>query len=330
MKGGRIKIRIILMGTALAAMLYAGKENTGHGFEILRSGSGGGVTNDKNAENGLRQKRQDSQVSWKEEAFREKKSYREQEAAVLEGEIVMAGSTSMEKLANGIAEGVMRRYPAVMVTAEFTGSSAGIEAVLAGSADIGNTSRELREEELAAGAVGHIVALDGIAVIVNAQNGIRELRVEQLRKIYGGEIRNWREAGGEDMPVVVVGREAGSGTRVTFEKFLEMADRCVYANVSDSTGAVMARVASVPGAVGYVSFDVLNDEVAALALDGVMPTEENIREGCYKLYSPLIMVTRGEMGEQSRAVQALFAYLDSEEGRALIRKLGLILPETET
>lgn len=239
----------------------------------------------------------------------------------LSGMVTMAGSTSMETFANALAEGFMSRYPYVTVTAEFTGSSAGIEAVLAGSVDIGNSSRWLREEEKAAGAVEYVAAIDAIVIVTDAENTVRELTKEQLCGIYKGEIRNWSEVGGRDTAIVVVGREAGSGTREAFEAFLGMEDMCVYANELNSTGAVMARVSSTPGAIGYVSLDVLDDKVSVLALDGVMPTEENIRSGSYRLSRPFVMVTRGSRAEQSEAVRALFIYLESEEGKALLRKV---------
>lgn len=243
------------------------------------------------------------------------------QASPIRGTVTMAGSTSMETFANALAEGFMSRYPYVTVTAEFTGSSAGIEAVLAGSVDIGNSSRRLREEEKAAGAVEYVAAIDAVVIVVDAENTVRELTKEQLCGIYKGEIRNWSEAGGRDAAVVVIGREAGSGTREAFEALLGMEDMCSYANELNSTGAVMARVSSTPGAIGYVSLDVLDDTVSVLALDGVMPTEESIRSGSYRLSRPFVMVTRGSMAEQSEAVQELFIYLESEEGKALLRKV---------
>lgn len=243
----------------------------------------------------------------------------------LRGTVKMAGSTSMEPIANTLAEGFMNRYPYVMVTAEFTGSSAGIEAVLAGSADIGNSSRRLRPEEKAAGAVEHIVALDGIVMITDAENPVRELTKGQLFAIYQGKVRNWREVGGQDRAIVVVGREAGSGTREAFEEYLELEERCDYANELNSTGAVMARVSSTPGAIGYVSWDVADDTVAVLAIDGVKPTADTIRTGRYGLSRPYVMVTKGGVEEQSEAVREFFLYLESGEGRALFEKTGVIL-----
>lgn len=244
--------------------------------------------------------------------------------ADLSGSVSMSGSTSMEKLANAVAESFMEKYPNVTVTAEFTGSSAGIESVLAGSVDIGNSSRNLKEDEKSAGAVENIVAIDGIAVVTDPANKVEDLTKDQLVSIYTGETKNWSEVGGDDQAIVVVGREAGSGTRGAFEELLDIADACVYANELDSTGAVMAKVASTPGAIGYVSLDVVDDSVKALKLDGVDATEENIKAGNYALSRPFVMATKGEISEQKTEIQALFDYLSSDEGKALIKSVGLI------
>ena len=244
--------------------------------------------------------------------------------ADLSGSVSMSGSTSMEKLANAVAESFMEKYPNVTVTAEFTGSSAGIESVLAGSVDIGNSSRNLKDDEKSAGAVENIVAIDGIAVVADPANKVADLTKDQLVSIYTGETKNWSEVGGDDQAIVVVGREAGSGTRGAFEELLDIADACAYANELDSTGAVMAKVASTPGAIGYVSLDVVDDSVKALKLDGVDATEENIKAGNYALSRPFVMATKGEISEQKTEVQALFDYLGSDEGKALIKSVGLI------
>lgn len=244
--------------------------------------------------------------------------------ADLSGSVSMSGSTSMEKLANAVAESFMEKYPNVTVTAEFTGSSAGIESVLAGSVDIGNSSRNLKDDEKNAGAVENIVAIDGIAVVADPANKVEDLTKDQLVSIYTGKTKNWSEVGGDDQAIVVVGREAGSGTRGAFEELLDIADACVYANELDSTGAVMAKVASTPVAIGYVSLDVVDDSVKALKLDGVDATEENIKAGNYALSRPFVMATKGEISEQKTEVQALFDYLSSDEGKALIKSVGLI------
>ena len=258
------------------------------------------------------------------EAPAEEAPAQEEANADLSGSISMAGSTSMEKLANAVAESFMAKYPGVTVTAEFTGSSAGIEAVTAGSVDIGNSSRALKDEEKAAGVVENIVAIDGIAVVVDPANTVKDLTKDQLISIYKGEIKNWSELGGEDAPIVVVGREAGSGTRGAFEELLKIEDACAYASELDSTGAVIAKVASTPGAIGYVSLDAIDDTVVAVSLEGVEATAENIKAGNYFLSRPFVMATKGEISEQSEAVQALFEYLASDEGKEVIAGVGLI------
>ena len=241
-------------------------------------------------------------------------------SADLSGSITMAGSTSMEKLANAVAEAFMEKYPNVTVNAEFTGSSAGIESLLSGSVDIGNSSRALEDSEKQNGAV----AIDGIAVVVNPDTKVENLTKEQLAQIYTGEITDWADVDGDSAPIVVIGREAGSGTRGAFEELLDVADKCTYASELDSTGAVMAKVASTPGSIGYVSLDVLDDTVKALKLEGVEPTAENIKAGNYFLSRPFVMATKGEISEQSEPVQALFDYLSSAEGKDLISSVGLI------
>lgn len=248
----------------------------------------------------------------------------EDAAADLSGSITMSGSTSMEKLANALAESFMAKYPGVTVTAEFTGSSAGVEAVLAGSVDIGNASRNLKDTEKESGAVENIVAIDGIAVVVDPANTVTDLTQDQLISIYKGEVKNWSELGGADQAIVVVGREAGSGTRGAFEELLGLEDACAYANELDSTGAVMAKVAATPGAIGYVSLDVIDDTVIAVKLDGAEPTEENIKAGSYALSRPFVMATNGEIAAQKPEVAALFDYLASDEGKELIKTVGLI------
>ena len=234
------------------------------------------------------------------------------DAKDLSGSITLAGSTSMEK------------YPNVTVQAEFTGSSAGIESVLAGQCDIGDSSRALKDDEKSKGAVENIVAIDGIAVVVDPANAVDGLSKDELTGIYDGSITNWKDVGGSDMPIVVVGREAGSGTRGAFEELLGLEDKCKYANELDSTGAVMAKVASTPGSIGYVSLDVVDDTVKAVKLDDVEPTEENIKAGSYFLSRPFVMATKGEISEQNELVQALFDYVYSAEGDDLIKSVGLI------
>lgn len=248
-------------------------------------------------------------------------------AADLSGSIVMSGSTSMEKLSNALAEAFNLKYPKVTVSPEFTGSGAGIEAVTSGTVDIGNSSRALKDEEKANGIAENIVAIDGIAVIVDTANTVTDLTKDQLVSIYKGEVNNWKDLGGEDQVIVVVGREAGSGTRGAFEEILGIEDECNYANELDNTGAVVAKVASTKGAIGYVSLDVLDDSVTALALDGVEATPDNIKAGTYFLSRPFVMATKGEISEQNELVQALFDYIYSDEGSRLIESVGLLTAE---
>lgn len=244
--------------------------------------------------------------------------------ADLSGSISMVGSTSMEKLANALSEAFMEEHPDVTVTAEFVGSGAGIEAVTNGTTDIGNSSRSLKDEEKAAGVVENVVAIDGIAVCVDPANEVADLTKEQLTNIYNGTITNWKEVGGADEPIIVIGREAGSGTRGAFEELVDLQDACKYANELDSTGAVIAKVASTPGAIGYASLDALDDSVKALSLEGVEATAENIKAGNYFLSRPFVMATKGEISEQNDLVQAWFDYVMGDEGQQIASEVGLI------
>ena len=231
------------------------------------------------------------------------------------GTVTMNGSTSMEKFANALDEAFMAKYP---------GSGAGIEAVANGTVDIGNSSRALKDEEKAKGLVENVVAIDGIAVVVDKANPVGDITKDQLAQVYSGQITNWKDLGGSDQQIVVIGREASSGTRGAFEELLKLEDKCKYAQEIDSTGAVMAKVAATPGAIGYVSLDVIDDTVHTLKIDGVEPTEENIKAGSYTLQRPFVMATKGEVSEQSQAVQELFNYINSDEGQQIISKVGLI------
>ena len=244
--------------------------------------------------------------------------------ADLSGSISMVGSTSMEKLANALSETFMEEHPDVTVTAEFVGSGAGIEAVTNGTADIGNSSRSLKDEEKAAGVVENVVAIDGIAVCVDPANEVADLTKEQLTNIYNGTVTNWKEVGGADEPIIVIGREAGSGTRGAFEELVDLKDACKYANELDSTGAVIAKVASTPGAIGYASLDALDDSVKALSLEGVEATAENIKAGNYFLSRPFVMATKGEISEQNDLIQAWFDFVLGDEGQQVASEVGLI------
>ena len=245
----------------------------------------------------------------------------------LSGKLSLSGSTSMEKVCEALAETFMEEYPDVTVTVEYTGSGAGIESVTNKMVDIGNSSRALKDTEKEKGVVENVIAIDGIAVITNNSNEVENLTKEDLIKIYTGEIKNWKELGGKDENIVVLGREAGSGTRGAFEELLGIVDSCVYAGELDSTGGVKAKVASTEGTIGYVSLDVVDDTVKALKLDEVEATEANIKAGSYLLSRPFVMATNGEISAQNEIVQTWFGYIKSAKGQEVIKSVGLILPD---
>ena len=248
-------------------------------------------------------------------------------AADLSGTISLAGSTSMEKLCEAMSESFMETYPEVTVTVEYTGSGAGLESLASGSVDIGNSSRHLKDEEVAGGAVENVVAIDGIAVIVDPANSVSDIPADKLAAIYKGEITNWSELGGNDEAIVVIGRESGSGTRDAFEELLEVKDACKYAQELDSTGGVKAKVAATPGAIGYVSLDVVDESIKAVSIDSVEPTEANIIAGDYLLSRPFVMATNGEISAQNDLVKGWYDYISSDAGKDVIKSVGLIIPQ---
>ena len=308
MKKNGMKVMAMIGSAVMAAGMLAGCGNSGAAATTAAPATTAEQTTEAKAE----------------ETTKEVATEAKSADADLSGSISMVGSTSMEKFANALSEAFMEKYPKVTVTAEFVGSGAGIEAVSNGTADIGNSSRNLKDEEKAKGVAENIVAIDGIAVVVDPANTVEDLTKDQLTSIYDGTVTNWKDVGGNDAPIVVVGREAGSGTRGAFEDLLKLEDACKYSNELDSTGAVMAKVASTPGSIGYVSLDVLDDTVKALKLDGAEPTEENIKAGKYFLSRPFVMATKGEISEQNDLVKALFDFIYSDEGSELVKSVGLI------
>ncbi len=245
----------------------------------------------------------------------------------LSGKISLAGSTSMQKVCEALMEGYMEKNEQVTVTTEYTGSGAGLESLASGSVDIGNASRHVKDTEKENGLVENVIALDGIAVIVNKANTVTDLTKDELIKVYQGEVKNWSELGGKDEAIVVIGRENGSGTRDAFEELLKLNDACAYAQELDSTGGVLAKVAATDGAIGYVSLDVVDSSVTAVKLDGVEASEAQILAGNYLLQRPFVMATKGSIEEQNELVKDWFAYLATEEGKSIIRKAGLIVPQ---
>lgn len=245
----------------------------------------------------------------------------------LSGKISLAGSTSMQKVCEALMEGYMEKNEQVTVTTEYTGSGAGLESLASGSVDIGNASRHVKDTEKEKGLVENVIALDGIAVIVNKANTVTDMTKDELIKVYQGEVKNWSELGGKDEAIVVIGRENGSGTRDAFEELLKLKDACAYAQELDSTGGVLAKVAATDGAIGYVSLDVVDSSVTAVKLDGVEASEAQILAGNYLLQRPFVMATKGSIEEQNELVKDWFAYLATEEGKSIIRKAGLIVPQ---
>ena len=243
------------------------------------------------------------------------------------GNVSLNGSTSMEKFVNALKEAIVEDYPNLTLEPQFTGSGAGIEAVLAGTADIGDSSRALSDEEKAKGLEENIVAIDGIAVITHPSNKVDNVTTDQLKKIYTREITNWSQLGGDDQAIVVMGREAGSGTRGAFEEILGIEDACKYAQELNETGAVVAKVGETKGAIGYVSLDNITDSVKALKLDDVKASEETVKDGSYTLQRPFVMATKGKISEQSEKVQAVFKFIESEKGQEVLKAVGLVSPK---
>lgn len=240
----------------------------------------------------------------------------------ISGTVSTDGSTSMEKVIGFLSEAYMEEYPDVKVTYNPTGSGAGIQAVQEGRCDIGLASRNLKDEEKES-LTETIVAIDGIAIIVNPENPVSDLTIEQIGKIYKGEITNWSEVGGNDGPIVLIGREAASGTRDGFESITETEDLCKYSQELTSTGDVVQTVSSNPNAIGYASLASVSDKVKALDVEGVTPSTETIQDGSYKVQRDFILVTR--TGESlSKAAQSFFDFATSEAADDLIVEAGAV------
>ena len=245
--------------------------------------------------------------------------------AALSGSVSTNGSTSMEKVIGILSEQFMADNSGVSVTYDPTGSGAGIEAASNGSADIGLSSRALKDEEIAGGLTGTTVALDGIAVIVNAGSKVEDLSVEQIAQIFTGEITNWSEVGGEAGTISCIGREAGSGTRDGFESITNTKDACKLDQELTSTGGVIEAVAGNPNAIGYASLSAVEgkDTIKALTVGGVACTEETVLDGSYAIQRPFVLVTR--TGEAlSPAAQAFFDFATSSAANDLIKSAGAV------
>ena len=239
------------------------------------------------------------------------------------GTVSTDGSTSMEKVIGALGEVFQNNNKNVKFTYNPTGSGSGITAVSEGRCDIGLSSRSLKDDEKASGLAETVLAYDGIAVIVNTENPVSELSLEELAKIYTGEITNWSELSGNDAEIVVIGREAGSGTRDGFESITDTKDVCVYRQELTSTGDVITTVSQNPDAIGYASLASIGESVKVLSIDGVTPSEDTVKDGTYKVQRPFVLVTKKDKA-LSETAQKFFDYATSKEAAEVIAKAGAV------
>ena len=244
-------------------------------------------------------------------------------AAAVSGTVSTDGSTSMEKVIGALSESYMAANKDVTVNYNPTGSGAGITAVQEGTCDIGLSSRALKDEEKAAGLQETVLAYDGIAIIVHPDNPVSDLTLEQIAQLYTGEITNWKDVGGNDAQVVLIGREAASGTRDGFESITGTKDKCQYRQELTSTGDVITTVSQNPDAIGYASLASIKDSVKALNVDGVTPSEASVKDGSYKVQRPFVLVTV-EGKALSSAAQSFFDYATSADAADIIAKAGAV------
>ena len=242
-------------------------------------------------------------------------------ATELSGKVTTGGSTSMEKVIGALQEAFMEQNSGVDVTYDPTGSGAGITGAQEGSLDIGLSSRALKDGETGVSAT--VIALDGIGIIVNNANTVEDLTTDQIAAIATGEVTNWKEVGGPDAEIVMIGREAGSGTRDGFESILKVSDQCKYAQELTATGAVIAAVQANENAIGYASLAALDDSVKALKVNGIACTEETVKDGSYTVQRPFVFVTK-DGAEQTPAVKAFIDFATSADAASLISNAGAV------
>lgn len=239
------------------------------------------------------------------------------------GTVATDGSTSMEKVIGALGESFMEANKGTTFTYNPTGSGSGIQAVSEGRCDIGLSSRALKDDEKTSGLKETTLALDGIAIIVNPQNPVQDLTLEQIAKIYTGEITNWKDVGGSDAEIVRIGREAGSGTRDGFESITDTKDACQYRQELTSTGDVIATVSQNPNAIGYASLAAIKDSVKALTVNGVAPTEATVKDGTYLVQRPFVLVTK-EGAALSETAQKFFDFATSADAASIISAAGAV------
>lgn len=239
------------------------------------------------------------------------------------GTVSTDGSTSMEKVIGALGEAFIKNNNGTTFTYNPTGSGSGITAVAEGRCDIGLSSRSLKDEEKAQGLTETVLAYDGIALIVNPANAASDLSVEQVAAIYTGKITNWSELGGNDAEIVLIGREAGSGTRDGFETITGTKDTCNYRQELTSTGDVIATVAQNPDAIGYASLASIKSSVKAIAVNGVTPSEDSVKDGSYLVQRPFVLVTKSNAA-LSQTAQAFFDFATSEAASEIISAAGAV------
>ncbi|MGM9567174.1 MAG: phosphate ABC transporter substrate-binding protein [Clostridia bacterium] len=245
------------------------------------------------------------------------------EESSVSGSVSTDGSTSMEKVIGSLGEAYTTANPDVNFTYNPTGSGSGITAVSEGRCDIGLSSRALTDEEKASGLTETVLAYDGIAVIVNPANGVEDLTLEDIAAIYTGEITNWKDLGGEDGEIVLIGREAGSGTRDGFESITETEDKCQYRQELTSTGDVITTVSQNPNAIGYASLASVDDSVKIVKVNGVTPTEDTVKDGSYVVQRPFVLVTKTDEA-LSETAQGFFDYITSADAAEIIAAAGAV------
>lgn len=252
------------------------------------------------------------------------------EQSETKSKIILVGSTSVDPLAQKLAEAYKAKKPDVEIEIQAVGSSAGIKSVIDGSATLGMSSRELKESEIAEGITPHIICKDGIAVVVNPKNPVQNLSKEQVQKIFMGEITNWKEVGGNDEEILVVSRESGSGTRTAFEEILKIEKEVDGKKISglidnalqaEGTGAIKANIASKENSIGYVSLGYVDDTIKTVQVDGSNPTVKDILEGTYPVSRPFVLVTKGEVSQKDKE---FLDFIMSDEGQSIAENDGYI------
>ena len=300
------KIISLTLAAVLALSLMAGCGSTK--TNDSSSAQNSGVTSTQSTDNKEAENKDNSQ---------------QPEEKKLSGSVSTDGSTSMEKVIGALGESFMNANEGVSFTYNPTGSGSGIQAVQEGRCDIGLSSRALKDEETASGLTGTVLAYDGIAVIVNPENPVSDLTTEQIAAIYTGEIKNWSEVGGADAEIVLIGREAGSGTRSGFEEIVEVKDLCQYRQELSSTGDVITTVSQNPGAIGYASLASVKNTVKAVKVGGVTPSDATVKDGTYAIQRPFVLATRTD-AQLGDAAQAFFNYVTSADANEIIVAAGVV------